>query len=162
MAKGTLLFLLLLSQFLVTPLSHAEEGFVMQERTWTPSFGQARPQNELNILTFSDLSQMNDESSVVVGQDVQIQGYLKRETLDTFIIRQDSFDPPSHCHKCVDTVASLSPRVFAPREVVATMKEGLVRVQGKPVFHFDRSEAPIKLGPFLEIEATAILLPETR
>jgi hypothetical protein len=153
---------LILSHFSSDSLVFAEEGFTMQERKWIPIFGQARPQDELNSLTFSDLSQMNDESSALVDQDIQIQGYPKRETLDSFIIMQDPFDPPSHCHNCVDEVASLSPRVFAPREVVRKLKKGLVRVQGKPVFYFDRSDEPVKLGPILEIEATAILFPEAR
>ena len=134
----------------------------MQERKWTPVFGEAHPEGQLRILTFLELATLDESSIFPKDQEIQIQGYLKKEAVDAFVVRQDSFDPPSHCHNCVDEVTSLSPRVFAPREVVRKLKKGLVRVQGKPVFYFDRSEAPIKLGPLLEIEATAILSPETR
>jgi len=132
----------------------------MKERKWTSVFEQTQSKTQPRVLTFSDLSQMDEKSISPADQDVQIQGYLRRETLDTFIVMQDSFDPPAHCHKCVDEVALLSPRIFAPREVIAKLKKGLIRVQGKPTFYPDRSGSPTKLGPILEIEAVSILVPE--
>jgi hypothetical protein len=146
-------FLSILLFFLSTPLY--AENFVLKERVWKTIYLKENAVSTSEAIPLP-LDELKTGNVVPFGNKlVQVEGYVVPETDKSFRIKLDTTPLNTGCSSCVRSQARMRPRVVAPPDVIAKLKDGLVRVIGMTWLTVN-AEAP---EPVLSLSADKIEVP---